>query len=321
MKIPVHLKHKPVIVSEAYDTIGGRKSVRAAAKGLSLGIAALLFLLLISGTMLIAASVRLQNVTDGLAVLDKKLLDTLAANASADAYKADAYKADFMTDSTDDPGSDASSAAGSGEQEVLIGTVDSARLDYLEGQILQLASAQEALEAEGLKAVASLKEQLAAQQEQLTAQQEQLEIRQNELDTLHGGLKALQDRLEASARKYDTLINDLYDQNETLKGDIAAVARQNAALQAEIEKMKAQNLTVSQDLEKLRRAVLTFHNMGLFGTIRTINREGILRILDLKEEKPYMTQEEAAEILKREGFTISTYEIFLIYGAYFNEFK
>jgi len=85
--------------------------------------------------------------------------------------------------------------------------------------------------------------------------------------------------------------------------------------------MKTQNLTVSQDLEKLRRAVLTFHNMGLFGTIRTINREGILRILDLKEEKPDMAQEEAAEILKREGFTISTYEIFLIYGAYFNEFK
>jgi len=39
MKIPVHLKHKPVIVSEAYDTIDGRKSVRAEAKGLSLGIA------------------------------------------------------------------------------------------------------------------------------------------------------------------------------------------------------------------------------------------------------------------------------------------
>lgn len=39
MKIPVDLKHKPVIVSENYDRIDGRFSSNTDAKGLSLGLA------------------------------------------------------------------------------------------------------------------------------------------------------------------------------------------------------------------------------------------------------------------------------------------
>lgn len=39
MKIPVDLKHKPVIVSEEYDKVDGRKANNSDAKGLSLGLA------------------------------------------------------------------------------------------------------------------------------------------------------------------------------------------------------------------------------------------------------------------------------------------
>ena len=39
MKIPSDLKHKPVIVSEDYDRIDGRKAHKSDAKGLSLGLA------------------------------------------------------------------------------------------------------------------------------------------------------------------------------------------------------------------------------------------------------------------------------------------
>ena len=39
MKIPVSLKHKPVIVSENYENIDGRKAYNTDAKGLSLGLA------------------------------------------------------------------------------------------------------------------------------------------------------------------------------------------------------------------------------------------------------------------------------------------
>ncbi len=39
MKIPSELKHKPVIVSEDYDRIDGRKAHNSDAKGLSLGLA------------------------------------------------------------------------------------------------------------------------------------------------------------------------------------------------------------------------------------------------------------------------------------------
>jgi len=39
MKIPANLKHKPVIVSENYENIDGRKAYNTDAKGLSLGLA------------------------------------------------------------------------------------------------------------------------------------------------------------------------------------------------------------------------------------------------------------------------------------------
>ena len=39
MKIPTALKHKPVIVSESYDKIDGRRANSSDAKGLSLGLA------------------------------------------------------------------------------------------------------------------------------------------------------------------------------------------------------------------------------------------------------------------------------------------
>lgn len=39
MKIPTHLKHKPVIISENYENIDGRNAYDSDAKGLSLGLA------------------------------------------------------------------------------------------------------------------------------------------------------------------------------------------------------------------------------------------------------------------------------------------
>lgn len=39
MKIPTNLKHKPVIVSENYENVDGRKAYDSDAKGLSLGLA------------------------------------------------------------------------------------------------------------------------------------------------------------------------------------------------------------------------------------------------------------------------------------------
>lgn len=39
MKIPTNLKHKPVIVSENYENVDGRKAYNTDAKGLSLGLA------------------------------------------------------------------------------------------------------------------------------------------------------------------------------------------------------------------------------------------------------------------------------------------
>jgi hypothetical protein len=67
--------------------------------------------------------------------------------------------------------------------------------------------------------------------------------------------------------------------------------------------------------------VLVLHNMGIFGNIDPVHRQGIERIIELKAENPDLPQEEAAAILHQENIPMTKHEIFLVYCVYFNEFK
>jgi hypothetical protein len=95
---------------------------------------------------------------------------------------------------------------------------------------------------------------------------------------------------------------------------LSAIAGDLAALKAENERLKA-------ELDILRKAVLTLSNLGIFGDVRTVDSAGIQKILALKKEKPELLQDEVADILRKENYKLTSYEIFLVFSVYFNEFR
>lgn len=141
------------------------------------------------------------------------------------------------------------------------------------------------------------------------------------LDDLSKRQNLLEKQLETRDKVSKTQFEGLYNETDDLQNDFNALSIRNDDLKAKLEDMKKEYGIVTEDLGRLRNAVLTFENLGLFGTIRTVSRESIMKILELKNERPNMTQEEAAEILSREGYSLSSYEIFLVFSVYFNEYK
>lgn len=98
-------------------------------------------------------------------------------------------------------------------------------------------------------------------------------------------------------------------------------AEEFAELRARVVALEETVVSLQRDLSRLRRAILVLNNTGIFGNINPVPEEGIRRVVELKEDNPDLLQEEAADMLKREGITMSTHEIFLVFSLYFNEFR
>ncbi|MCF7950374.1 MAG: hypothetical protein K9L57_01930 [Spirochaetaceae bacterium] len=127
---------------------------------------------------------------------------------------------------------------------------------------------------------------------------------------------------------------DLYRMSAT-KEDVSGVSDRIAGLEKRIDDLEAkqgelesglqvledENALLHDHIEKIRRAILVLHNLGLFGNIHMVDRGAIALILELKAENPDIMQEEAARVLRKEGYNLSSHEIFLIFSVYFNEFK
>jgi len=155
----------------------------------------------------------------------------------------------------------------------------------------------------------------------------------------------LADRLEDLAVRMDEVESendDLRSENESLRmefnelksqmdEDLQKIDRLDEAIRALEERMskigdpedgwRAEYSELSENLDKLRRAVMVFHNKGIFGNIREVSREGITLICERKAENPEFTHNEAADALDREGISMSAHEIFLVLSIYFNEFQ
>jgi len=100
-----------------------------------------------------------------------------------------------------------------------------------------------------------------------------------------------------------------------------ALAARLSGFDDQLAALKAENAGLRADLEILRKAVLTLSNLGIFGDVRLVDGGAIQRVLALKKEKPTLLQEEAADILRKENYKLSSYEVFLIFSVYFNEFR
>jgi hypothetical protein len=97
--------------------------------------------------------------------------------------------------------------------------------------------------------------------------------------------------------------------------------QQLSAIASDLAALKAENELLKAELDILRKAVLTLSNLGIFGDVRTVDSAGIQKILALKKEKPGLLQDEVADILRKENYKLTSYEIFLVFSVYFNEFR
>jgi hypothetical protein len=110
-------------------------------------------------------------------------------------------------------------------------------------------------------------------------------------------------------------------ESNSLREDLQRLRVQSAKLGERLDAVEKRNEELEDAVARLRNAVLVLHNMGIFGNIDPVHRQGIERIIELKAENPDLPQEEAAAILHQENIPMTKHEIFLVYCVYFNEFK
>ncbi len=74
------------------------------------------------------------------------------------------------------------------------------------------------------------------------------------------------------------------------------------------------------DLDEMRNTVRMFNNMDIFSSIEAISKEGIDVTIRMKYEESSLTQTEALSRVSQAGHQISSYEMFLIFSVFFDQY-
>ncbi|WP_320130597.1 hypothetical protein [uncultured Sphaerochaeta sp.] len=116
-------------------------------------------------------------------------------------------------------------------------------------------------------------------------------------------------------------IVDLENKNAKLAGELEDSLIQQKDLIKEVLELQQSLKSLSEEVETLRKAMITLHDKGLFGSVNIVDSETISRILKMKDKDPKLTIEEAYSTLAKEKYSVTEYEVMLIFSVYFNEFK
>jgi hypothetical protein len=116
-------------------------------------------------------------------------------------------------------------------------------------------------------------------------------------------------------RELDRIVEDLKGGTDRLRNE------NKSALDALAKSHEEFKAALTKDFELLRYALQVLNNKGWFGSINLPPKEGVARLLALKKASPGLSMKEAEDKLKAEGVTMSSNEVFLVFGVYFNEFK
>ena len=144
------------------------------------------------------------------------------------------------------------------------------------------------------------------------------------LDThkaLKGEVELLNKTLEQEMREREKEYNGLVGKIGELRNDVAALTSALAVGTQTIERLQEEQSSLYNDLFSLKKAIITLHNVGVFGNIRSIDPTIIDRILILKSNNPDITQQEMKRILMRDKFEPTEHELFLIFSLFFNEYQ
>ena len=116
-------------------------------------------------------------------------------------------------------------------------------------------------------------------------------------------------------------IVDLENANAKLTEELEDSLIRQKDLTNEILELQRLYTSLSEEVEILRKAMITLHDKGLFGSVNIVDSEAISRILTMKDKDPKLTIEEAYSTLVKEKYSVTEYEVMLIFSVYFNEFK
>ncbi len=78
--------------------------------------------------------------------------------------------------------------------------------------------------------------------------------------------------------------------------------------------------TVTEDLAELRNTVRMFNNMDIFSSIQPVDEAAVDLAIHMKYENRDLGQKETIDLLAAESREISTYEMFLIFSVFFNQY-
>ncbi len=138
--------------------------------------------------------------------------------------------------------------------------------------------------------------------------------RHNELSNDHGKLK----------KSYQKLLGDyqklLGEHNELLGGHNELLGGHNELLGGYNELLAGYN-SLLKEHNSFVYAVLTFRNSGFLGGGTPLNRSSIKKVVEFKSRNPAMTNEQLTARLESEGLKITSKELGLVLGVYFNIFE
>ncbi|MFQ3619454.1 MAG: hypothetical protein SNJ78_00780 [Spirochaetales bacterium] len=143
---------------------------------------------------------------------------------------------------------------------------------------------------------------------------QEIELR---LDRVMGEGIKLGDTLKAQLQEIQVQIASLKQEVSAYQTQVGSQFTQFQTQQKELQQ-KVETLT--SEFQLLRYALLVLNNRGFFGSIRLPSEAGISRLVELKQQQPKLTMDEARERLKSEGIEMTSKEVFLVFSVYFNEF-
>ena len=153
---------------------------------------------------------------------------------------------------------------------------------------------------------------------------EALEKQVEFLDTtkaVKGEVEILSKSVLQSEKDRDEKEKQLLDEIDLLKKEIASMTLTLNSVKDSLNDLKEKQNSTEEELSDLRKAIITLHNIGVFGNIHTIDPSIIERIITLKQKNPELTQMEAKKLLARDKFAPTDQELFTIFAVYFNEYQ
>jgi len=152
----------------------------------------------------------------------------------------------------------------------------------------------------------------------------------NHLDQVESKLTSLGKAIDALTQMTNTLAESTTALQQSLQESAAALgdqlaqqgdqlAQQKDALAQQKDVLAAQNQALQKEVELLRFAAMRSENVEWF-TARALPRDGVSRVLALKQEIPTLTVADVSKQLKAEKVTISDKEIRLVFAYYLGEY-